>query len=350
MSFYEILLIIISSAGLLHGFFLATYLLILDNKKSIANLLLAVVLIATGLRIGKSVVLNFVANLEFQYILLGLGLLLLIGPLLRWYTLAMTRSSYKLKPISSLALLPFCVVFFIRFFATEDTFKEAQYGLYIFGGLLLGCYFHLALHILLSWKILSQVKKEYPKENRTRAQDAIVNWLQKLLYVFVIIWISYMLNILDDEVPYIIGPILYSLGVYFLSYKGYQLKISSLDGSVFKNEDEQLGVYSKIVADIVKEKSYLTADITLASIGKKHGLTSQKTSAIINQYAKRNFNDFINSYRIEEAKNLLVNTEFYRYTISSIAYDVGFNSLSTFNTAFKKFEGITPSQYRKNNI
>ncbi|MBL4643390.1 MAG: AraC family transcriptional regulator, partial [Flavobacteriaceae bacterium] len=58
----------------------------------------------------------------------------------------------------------------------------------------------------------------------------------------------------------------------------------------------------------------------------------------------------INYYRIQEAKKMLSNAENEKFTISSIAFDVGFSSLSTFNSAFKKFEATTPSLYRKSQV
>ncbi len=62
------------------------------------------------------------------------------------------------------------------------------------------------------------------------------------------------------------------------------------------------------------------------------------------------FNDFINYYRIQDAKKMLLDEDNKNYTISSIAFDTGFSSLSSFNSAFKKIEGKTPSSYRKNSI
>ena len=60
-----------------------------------------------------------------------------------------------------------------------------------------------------------------------------------------------------------------------------------------------------------------------------------------------NFNQFLNKYRIEEAKKRLKDPEENQFVVLKIAYDVGFNSKSTFNTAFKKFTGMSPSQYRE---
>ena len=59
------------------------------------------------------------------------------------------------------------------------------------------------------------------------------------------------------------------------------------------------------------------------------------------------FNEYINSYRINEIKNIIKLPEYQEVKISSLAFDYGFNSISSFNTAFKKFTDLTPSQYKK---
>ena len=164
---------------------------------------------------------------------------------------------------------------------------------------------------------------------------------------FGLIWISYFLNIIEEQVPYIVGPIMYSGVVYFLSYKAFQLKVIDLEGSAFKMEEDQSHLFDRISQLVIGEKRYLEPDLTLSSLSKLIGKTSQKTSSVINQHAKRNFNDFINYYRIQEAKRLLSDLENDKFTISAIAFDVGFSSLSSFNAAFKKFEGKTPSAFRK---
>ena len=61
----------------------------------------------------------------------------------------------------------------------------------------------------------------------------------------------------------------------------------------------------------------------------------------------QNFFDFINGYRIKEAKRLLVDPKGELLTILAIAEEVGFNSKSSFNTAFKKITGMTPTEYKK---
>ncbi|WP_160114667.1 helix-turn-helix domain-containing protein [Aquimarina sp. AU474] len=349
MSFSDILLIIISSAGLVHGVLFACYLSLFKKRKQITNLLLAWILIFMAFRISKSVLLNFGNRLEPVFIFAGLAFLLLIGPILRWYVLGMTRSNFKLPKYYPLELLPFTLIFIASLFVTKEWYENSKLVIIIFSSGLIFIYLHFAFYIAMSWRALQQTRANYQQQLQTKSQKAIFSWLRYVLIGFIVIWISYVLNILDDTVPYIIGPILYSVIIYFLSYKAFVLKATDLDGNVFKisNDDE---LFNKITELIVHNKLYKEPNISLTKVSKMIGKTPQLTSSVINQYAKRNFNDFINYYRIQDAKKILQDVESDMFTISSIAFDTGFSSLSSFNSAFKKFEGITPSSYRKGNM
>ncbi len=347
LSFLDILLIIISSAGLLHGILVAVYLCFVKKKKTVSNILLGLILTFMAFRIGKSVLLNFGEDLEPIFIFAGLAFLLLIGPLLRWYFLAMTQSNFKIVNSYFLELAPFVFVFMMSFFVTKEWFdannKEA---VIIFASMLISIYLHFAFYIFISWRSLKRVKKAYGNTVQTKFQKAIFEWLFTLIIGFIIIWISYVLNIIENTVPYIIGPIMYSIVVYFLSYKAFQLKTTDIDGQVFQENDNVL-LFDQISKLVIEEKLYLESELSLSGLSKRIGKSTQKTSQIINQYAKQNFNDFINYYRIQDAKTKLLDHNNMNYTISSIAFDTGFSSLSSFNSAFKKFEGKTPSAYRK---
>ncbi len=307
-------------------------------------------LIFMAFRIGKSVMLNFGNDLEPIFIFAGLAFLLLIGPLLRWYVLAMIRPNFKLLRSYFLELLPFSLVFIMSFFVTKNWFdSNNKQAIIVFGSVLIFIYLHFMFYILISGRVLQKVKKYYKDGLQTKFQKAIIEWLEVLIIGFIIIWVSYFLNIIEDAVPYIIGPIMYSIVVYFLSYKVFQLKITDIDGNVFKANDNKL-LFHEISKLVTEEKLYLESDVSLSSISKLIGQSSQKTSEIINQCANQNFNDFINYYRVQEAKKLLLDENNKNFTISSIAFDTGFSSLSSFNGAFKKFVGKTPSTYKKSNI
>ncbi|WP_299436670.1 helix-turn-helix domain-containing protein [uncultured Aquimarina sp.] len=349
MSFLDLLLVVISSAGLLHGILFACHLIAFKKKKTLTNRILGLILIFMAFRIGKSVMLNFGDGLEPIFIFIGLAFLLLIGPLFRWYILGMTRADFKLPKYYFLELIPFAFIFIASLFVTKEWYENSKLVIIIFGSGLVFIYLHLAFYIALGLWILKNTKKQYQQGLQTKSQKAIFNWLHLLSIGFAVIWMTYVLNILDETVPYIVGPILYSVIIYFLSYKAYQLKATDLDGDVFKANDNNL-LFDEISKLITDTKLYLEPDLSLVKLSKLLGKSSQITSSVINQYAKRNFNDFINYYRVQEAKKLLSSKEGDKYTISSIAFDTGFSSLSSFNSAFKKFEGVTPSRYRKDKI
>ena len=75
-------------------------------------------------------------------------------------------------------------------------------------------------------------------------------------------------------------------------------------------------------------------------------LSTQVLSMVINQKSGQNFNSFINTFRIAEATRLFGEEKYKHLTIAAIAFEVGFNSISSFNAAFKKQTGKTPLAYR----
>lgn len=95
------------------------------------------------------------------------------------------------------------------------------------------------------------------------------------------------------------------------------------------------------------EKAYLDADISLQSLAEKLSITSRLLSQILNETLDRNFSDFINFYRVEEAKKILQNPRSAQKKIIALAFDVGFNTKVAFYNAFKKFTNMTPAQYRE---
>lgn len=312
-------------------------------------MLLGLILIFMAFRIGKSIMLNFGNDLEPIFIFIGLAFLLLIGPLLRWYVLGVTNPEFKLAKGDVLEFVPFMLIFGASLFVTNEWFENSQWVIIIFSSGLIFIYLHFALYIALAWRVFKWSKRRYSKEHRTKSQKAVFQWLHLLLLGFIIIWISYVLNILDETVPYIIGPIMYSGVVYFLSYKAFQLRAMDLEGGVFKGDSNKL-LYTKISKVVVNDRLYLEPDVSLSKLSRLLGKSPQQISLAVNEYAQRNFNDYINYHRIQEAKELLLDAENEKYTISSIAFDVGFSSLSSFNGAFKKFERTTPSAFRKKGL
>lgn len=106
--------------------------------------------------------------------------------------------------------------------------------------------------------------------------------------------------------------------------------------------------FDKLVRYMGTERPYLEPDINLPTLAKRLMIPDHYLSQIINARLKQNFFDFINSHRIDEAKKKILNPEYSRVSFLQIAFDVGFNSKSAFNRAFKKHTGMTPSQFKRN--
>jgi AraC-like DNA-binding protein len=107
-------------------------------------------------------------------------------------------------------------------------------------------------------------------------------------------------------------------------------------------------VYFKELDFLMKEaKIYRDPNLGLDSMAKKLNISGNYLSQLVNKLSGHNFTDYVNRYRIEDAKSKLRNPNFINYTIIAIALESGFNSKSTFYSAFKKLTGISPKEYRK---
>jgi AraC-like DNA-binding protein len=97
---------------------------------------------------------------------------------------------------------------------------------------------------------------------------------------------------------------------------------------------------------IIDDKVYLENELSLAQLSEKLKIQPYQTSELISRQYQESFFDLINRNRVDEVKRRLHDPAFSHLSILGVALDCGFNSKSSFNTAFKKFTGQTPSQYR----
>lgn len=104
-------------------------------------------------------------------------------------------------------------------------------------------------------------------------------------------------------------------------------------------------IFSDVQNYIEQSKSYLNPELKILHISKELNISVHDISQSINQNLNQGFSDFINSYRIEQCKRRLQSDEYAKYTMLAIAEICGFNSKSSFNRAFKKVTGQTPSEY-----
>ncbi len=344
MQTVDIILIVICGAGLIHGLILSVYFGFIKNKRTLTDLFLTLLLVLMAFRIGKSIVFQFNNDLEFLFIFLGLSTLLLIGPVLNWYVKSMILPNFILTKKHYAQAIPFLLVICLSPSLSEQWFIEnGKHWAYI---ILISIYLHLAFYIYSSFRNVNHFSQSLFETEKTKSQEHLLTWLKFIILGMSLIWISYVLNIFEKSIPYITGPILYSACIYVLTFKAFKLKINELDFKSVQSTSECSLIYKQLVRLMINDELYLSSNLSLNELGKLTGFSSHKISSSINEFSKMNFNNFINHYRVQKAKSIFNDEKSINFTISSIAYDSGFNSLSSFNAAFKKFEKVTPSVYR----
>ncbi|MCB9274770.1 MAG: helix-turn-helix domain-containing protein [Lewinellaceae bacterium] len=113
------------------------------------------------------------------------------------------------------------------------------------------------------------------------------------------------------------------------------------------SEGEMNAIKEKLEQAMRQKHPFHNPNLTLNALAEAAGTNAHSLSRVINEGYGMNFNDFVNSYRIEEFKQLALKEEYQNHTLLAIAFIVGFNSKSAFNRSFKKLEDCTPREYLK---
>ncbi|WP_057938744.1 helix-turn-helix domain-containing protein [Algoriphagus resistens] len=343
MSVSQIFLVIISGLGVIHGLFIALFLWTTKKGNSLANHLLGTLLLVLSFRVGKSVFLEFHENLEAKFIFVGLGTLMAIGPLFYLYTMAIIDQSFQWTKRQLLHFSPCFLAMLFGLWISDSDMKTLPKALFI---VLFVCYYtHYLFYLIKSKRYLS-------KQRKAGIPDQTYKLLTLLLYGLFIIWVAYVLNLFDEMFPYIVGPILYSIVVYVISFivisKGYIQVFKQDKYKTTRVSDQQMEqLFSRVSRLMIEEKQFKNPELTLKSLSEALKVSTQVLSMVINLKSQKNFNAFVNNFRVVYAIQLFEDSSYNNYTISVIAYEAGFNSISSFNSAFKKQTGKTPQIYRQ---
>jgi len=201
-----------------------------------------------------------------------------------------------------------------------------------------------------------------------------IKWIIRLGIIVIGFWaIALTIQLItDNDGAYKYLNLSSSILLYWMGYQGFykynvvedrivlrrtiasdQVLISSPNvGDAAKPEDEFFNDkhqkdFDKIKNHIIQNKLYLDPLLSMEVIADELRMSKSYISKLINSYSDHNFSDFVNSLRVEQAKKFLSNDEFSNYTIVAIGLECGFNSKSTFYSAFKKFTTKTPTDYRE---
>lgn len=143
--------------------------------------------------------------------------------------------------------------------------------------------------------------------------------------------------------------------VFFISFRIFQFRDNIFpDGEIQKEEEAEEpldeGLLKKLDSLLKDQKVFLQENLTILALAKQLNVPEKKVRRLINKgLGYRNFNEFLNHFRIQEAKFILSDPGKNDLQVLRIAMDLGYGSLAPFNRAFKETVGMTPSDFRKQN-
>lgn len=113
------------------------------------------------------------------------------------------------------------------------------------------------------------------------------------------------------------------------------------------SEREKRRITQALDMEMNTSKAWLDPELTMETLADKIGCTRHALSQVVNECKQQTFIEYVNRLRIDESCRLLADPDNNHFTVASLAYDSGFNSISSFNEVFKKYTGLTPSQFRR---
>ena len=183
-------------------------------------------------------------------------------------------------------------------------------------------------------------------------------FLKKVLMVYIFIWVALLASNsiwIEFRMELLwISMISFTLLIWIFVTQSLRLEILSEIKFKIKymksglNPNKARVLKSKLEQLLETEKPYLQSNLKIADLSAMLHVTDNDVSQVVNAEFDMSFNDFINLYRVNEFKLAVANGDKEHLTLVAIAEECGFQSKSTFNAAFKKATGMTPSEYKTN--
>jgi AraC-like DNA-binding protein len=362
--------------------FLSVFLFSLDKGPRVSNALLGVFFLSMGLNLLDNFLLG--KGVYFSHPATGLWsvwMLLLLGPLLYLYTQSVLYRSFCLSARKWLHFLPFGLLTLgtegVYLLHSEQAQRTIQRDIldhhlpdYFYWGSLV-IFVQFFAYVIACFRIIRRYTRL--AENQFSAQQRTnLNWLTSTIVFVTLVMLAAMFIGLVGLTPWaryfylfftvlVIALFIFINRVLFKAMRSpeifawMQQKGASEAATRSKYAGSPLGEeQSRIIVDallrhMLQRKPFLEPDLTLDQLAAQLDLRPRTLSQVINERLNQNFFDFINRYRIDEAKNLLSHPVDKKITVLEVLYEVGFNSKSSFNTLFKKYTGLTPSEFKRRN-
>jgi len=375
--------------GIFSSFLFASYVLFIKVKERSANLYIGIFILIFGL----SFLDKFISDAGFydnypDFWLILPATYFLCYPALYFYIRSIAFKKTKLKKIDIIHLIPFLfinVVTIILFHSKDSSTKlhiaNTLEGLnewflpvdYVLLRIMSIVYLILSIQVVIRFrKIVLESYSNLEKRN--------YKWILQLTFVFVYYIVAALVDniirfFVDESLSIKLVYILSPVDVLFLLWIMYKVisqpyLFNGVDANAkllkelldepskpHKNDVEntssirfaadQNQLKEKLENHMRKEEPFLDPSLTIYDLSKQIGTSIKELSLLINHDLNQHFFDYVNGFRIRKAMEIFKNTNDDKLTVLEVLYEVGFNSKSSFNTAFKKFTGTTPSEFKR---
>ncbi len=360
--------------------FFAFYLLSLKSENRISNILISLFLIIRAIDAGTVLSNQFIMLRHPGYGLLLNTLLFLSPPILYFYIRSVTQADFKLKWKHLWHTLPFVIAILVlipRFYLADYDKKieilTASDGLILeFKLVYLLLHVQITVYIIACYIVILRSKKLL-LENYSNGNVNYYNWLFTFITLVALETVVstfknfFLINGLEAQyywattitglsaflfISWLVIKALKSPGLYGRVDSKQPLVNQIITAHPRKERGERENKENdeailRIKNYMEREEPYLEPSLSIYDLSQQLSLPLKELSVLINHNLNQHFFDFVNEYRIKKAMEILADPSKSDLTILEILYEVGFNSKSSFNTAFKKYTALTPTQYRK---
>ena len=353
--------VFVDSLAMLQGIIFA-FILFADHKRKHANILLAIFLVCFSLDTISSIleeieIISSYPVLEY----LPFSFFFLNTPLLFLYTKSLTNNLNWKKDKTHLlpGILEFIfgtslfLLLCITGIPKESIALDSVIILYFIGGLIFMIYYSVKLFMYVR-RFNKQASDYY-----SNMHGKSLRWTYRLAILNILLGVFGFLSLIllfeHEEIAFLIMSVVNLIFVYWVSIGGFkQTPIEleyeeQLETHIEKPHSEKQELskeYQGIIECMEKEKPYIECDLMLPKLAEMCGINQRNLSKAIKEHEGLNFNQFVNKYRVEETKRLLIDSSLKHLSIEGIGELAGFNSKATFYAAFKKMCGVSPSTYQ----
>jgi len=358
-------LAVLNLLGAAQGVLLALALLTTRGNKT-ANRLLAALTLTISIVVSGAVLLTSNYVFAFPHLSrLHQPFVFLAAPLLFLYLRELTAREQKFQRKDFLHFIPFvlCLIYLLPYFLQSGRAKiqilvseyiQAEFGqwYYVRSAVLIT---QVLIYLVLI--VLSIVKYSRNVKPQKSARDkAVLFEVRFFVIAAVVLWCAVVLRYAIPTMPNLLVPLGASLLIYALGYlkmrrpeletgEKEELSARKYEKSTLTAERSERYL-DKLLNFMKQEKPFTDGDLTIQKLAEKLSIPAHHLSQTINERLGQTFSDFINSYRVEEAKRKLLDPGLKHLSVLGIAEEVGFNSKSSFNSVFKKHTNMTPSEFR----